>query len=533
MLRPTPLIPLLLVLVTPFAAGQTEGVPVVVDGQTVLRIRADLGGYNAERRARDIEARIVSLAESHPEETLAIELREESGLLIIRLGGRNVMAVSEADARAEGLPQRQLAQAHAERIREAVLNYRRLHSWTSIALGVLKAFAAWALFVLAVFGIKRASDWLRAHVEQWFSQAAMRRGARGLILTIWERLTLLALMLLRVVVAVFLLVQFSVLLTYTFSLFPATQGISVSVLDSLLRALGQVTEAVIDYMPRGLFVAVVLFLAYYAEQLMRVAFLALERGDLVLAKIPPDMARITFQLSRAALIIFVLVIIFPYLPGGQSDAFKGVSIFLGVLLSLGSSSAISNILAGVVLTYMRPYKIGDFVKIADQVGNVLEKGLLVTRLRTNKNVEVTIPNSAILGTQILNYSAMAKGQGLILHSTVTIGYDVPWRQVHELLIEAALATEGVLPEPRPFVLQTALNDFHISYEINAHTNRPNEMMRVYSALHANIQESFNRAGVEIMSPTFLALRDGNTVTIPPAHLPQDYQPPAFRFKQQG
>jgi small-conductance mechanosensitive channel len=305
------------------------------------------------------------------------------------------------------------------------------------------------------------------------------------------------------------------------------------VLDSLLRALGQVTEAVIDYMPRGLFVAVVLFLAYYAEQLMRVAFLALERGDLVLAKIPPDMARITFQLSRAALIIFVLVIIFPYLPGGQSDAFKGVSIFLGVLLSLGSSSAISNILAGVVLTYMRPYKIGDFVKIADQVGNVLEKGLLVTRLRTNKNVEVTIPNSAILGTQILNYSAMATGQGLILHSTVTIGYDVPWRQVHELLIEAALATEGVLPEPRPFVLQTALNDFHISYEINAHTNRPNEMMRVYSALHANIQESFNRAGVEIMSPTFLALRDGNTVTIPPAHLPQDYQPPAFRFKQQG
>jgi small-conductance mechanosensitive channel len=229
-------------------------------------------------------------------------------------------------------------------------------------------------------------------------------------------------------------------------------------------------------------------------------------------------------------VVFAMVVVFPYLPGGQSEAFKGVSIFLGVLLSLGSSSAVSNVLAGLVLTYMRPFHTGDRVKIADCAGDVLEKTLLVTRIRTIKNVEVVIPNAAILGTQILNYSALARSRGLILNTTVTIGYDAPWRTVHNLLIRAALRTEGVLTDPMPFVLETSLNDFHISYELNSYTDRANEMQDIYSRLHAAIQDSFNEAGVEIMSPTFYALRDGNSVTIPADHRPVDYETPAFRIK---
>jgi small-conductance mechanosensitive channel len=227
-------------------------------------------------------------------------------------------------------------------------------------------------------------------------------------------------------------------------------------------------------------------------------------------------------------VIFALVVAFPYLPGGKSDAFKGVSIFIGVLLSLGSGSAMGNIVSGVVLTYMRPFRVGDRVQIADTIGDIIDKSLLVTRLRTIKNVEVTIPNSAILNGQVINYSAMAQTPGLILHTTVTIGYDAPWRTVHELMSSAALATEGILSEPRPFVLQTALNDFNVSYEINAYTHRPNEMTRLYSALHANIQEKFNAAGVEIMSPNYLALRDGNTVTLPEDQRPTGYRVPSFR-----
>lgn len=205
-----------------------------------------------------------------------------------------------------------------------------------------------------------------------------------------------------------------------------------------------------------------------------------------------------------------------------------MSIFLGVLISIGSGSSVGNVLAGITLTYMRPYRVGDRVQFGDTIGDVLEKSLLVTRLRTIKNVEVVIPNSTILGGMIQNFSAMARNRGLILHTTATIGYDVPWRQVHELLIRAAQNTEGILLEPVPFVLQTALNDFNISYQLNAFTDRPNEFEFIYSRLHQNIQDSFNKAGVEIMSPNYLALRDGNTVTTPEADRPPHYQPPSFR-----
>jgi small-conductance mechanosensitive channel len=242
------------------------------------------------------------------------------------------------------------------------------------------------------------------------------------------------------------------------------------------------------------------------------------------------MAKPTYQLTRLIVALFALVVVFPYLPGGRSEALKGVSIFLGLLLSLGSSSAVSNVLAGLVLTYMRPFRTGDRVKIADTTGDVLEKTLLVTRVHTIKNVEVVIPNSSILSNQILNYSALARTRGLILNTTVTIGYDAPWKMVHELLVHAALSADGILADPVPFVLETSLNDFHISYELNAYTDRANDIQNIYSHLHEAIQDSFNKSGVEIMSPTFYALRDGNAVTIPESRRPADYQAPAFRVR---
>ena len=173
---------------------------------------------------------------------------------------------------------------------------------------------------------------------------------------------------------------------------------------------------------------------------------------------------------------------------------------------------------------------GDRVKIADTIGDIIEKSILVTRVRTIKNVEIIIPNSMILNSHIMNYSAQAKGAGLILNTSVTIGYDAPWRTVHELLISAALKTSGVLAQPKPFVLQTALNDFNVSYQINAYTDRPNDMFQIYSDLHQNIQDEFNRGGVEIMSPNYFALRDGNTVTIPEENRPEGYDAPNFRVK---
>ena len=188
-----------------------------------------------------------------------------------------------------------------------------------------------------------------------------------------------------------------------------------------------------------------------------------------------------------------------------------------------------NIIGGIVITYMRPFIIGDRVKIADTIGDITEKTLLVTRIRTIKNVDITIPNAMVLGSHIINYSTSAKNKGLILHTTVTIGYDAPWRKVHELLKAAAAATENVLTEPAPFILQTALDDFYVHYELNAYTDKPNIMANIYSNLHQNIQDKFNEGGVEIMSSHYSTIRDGNQVTIPKDYLPKEYKVPAFRL----
>jgi small-conductance mechanosensitive channel len=237
--------------------------------------------------------------------------------------------------------------------------------------------------------------------------------------------------------------------------------------------------------------------------LLRAFFQAIQRGRLTFAGFDPDWALPAYKIARTAFIAFTVVVAYPYIPGSESPAFKGVSLFLGVVFSIGSSSSIANIVAGYMVIFRRAYKVGDRVKIGEQLGDVVELRLQATHLRTIKNEEIIVPNSLVLNTQVTNYSSLARKGGLILHTMVTIGYDAPWRQVHALLLLAAERTEGLLRKPMPFVLQTALNDFYVSYELNAYTDRPQEMVQIYSELHRNIQDAFNEHGVQIMSPHYL------------------------------
>ncbi|HEY9643905.1 MAG TPA: mechanosensitive ion channel family protein, partial [Coleofasciculaceae cyanobacterium] len=211
-------------------------------------------------------------------------------------------------------------------------------------------------------------------------------------------------------------------------------------------------------------------------------------------------------------------------------AFQGISIFLGALFTLGSSSAIANMISGVILIYTRAFRIGDRVQINDAIGDVVEKSLFVTRIRTPKNVAITIPNATVLSSNVINFSALIRDAGghLLLHTTVTLGYDTPWRSIHQVLIKAATSTAKILLEPSPFVLQTSLNDYHVSYELNAYTDRPDLMPSIYSELHQNIQDCCNEAGIEILSPGFSAIRDGNHSTIPSDYLPESYASPQFQ-----
>lgn len=318
-------------------------------------------------------------------------------------------------------------------------------------------------------------------------------------------------------------------ITLLFSFFEFTERWAGTLLGYILRPLNTVLSAFINFIPNLFFILVIVLVTRYAVKMIHLIFAEVERGKIELPGFHKEWAEPTYKIVRFLVIAFAAVMIFPYLPGSDSPAFKGISVFLGILFSLGSAGAISNIVSGVVLTYMRAFHLGDRVKIADTMGDVVEKTLLVTRVRTSKNVDISIPNAMVLGSHIINFSALARESGLILHTTVTIGYDVPWRKVHELLIAAARSTQDILAEPAPFVLQPSLDDFYVSYELNAYTNKPNNMAGIYSELHQNIQDRFNEAGVEIMSPHYSAIRDGNQTTVPEAHLPETYAPPAFRI----
>jgi small-conductance mechanosensitive channel len=297
--------------------------------------------------------------------------------------------------------------------------------------------------------------------------------------------------------------------------------------------LTAIEKAILTHIPNVVFIVIIVIIVRYILKLMKYFFQAVEKGNITFSGFYPEWSKPTYKILSYLVIAFFVVVAYPYIPGSDSQAFKGISIFVGVLFSLGSQSAVSNMIAGFALTYRRAFKVGDRVKIADFTGDVVETRVQVTTLRTIKNEDIVVPNSLIMSSHVINYSTEAREKGLILHTTVTIGYDAPWRRVHELLIKAAERTEGVLREPPPFVLQTALNDFYVSYELNAYTDNPQEMVQTYSLLHQNIQDAFNEGGVEIMSPHYTQLRDGNKVTIPESYLPKDYVPGALRVVQAG
>ena len=329
------------------------------------------------------------------------------------------------------------------------------------------------------------------------------------------------------------LVTLYIFIPLILSFFPQTRGLASEYLGYFVAPLYRLFHGMISFIPNLIFIALVVVTVRYLVKLLRAIFREIKKGTITFAGFHQDWAEPTFKLLRVLIVILAVVLVSPFLPGFGSPAFQGISIFFGVLLSLGSTAAIANIVAGVAITYMRPFNIGDRVRIADTMGDVVEKTLLITRVRTIKNVEVTIPNSMVLGSHMINLSALAQQAGFILHTAVTIGYDAPWRKVHDLLITAARATRDLLADPAPFVLQTGLNDFAVSYELNAYTTNVKDLLPILSELHENIQDRFNEAGVEIMSPTYSALRDGNHVIIPEDYLPKTAPVKGFRILPNG
>jgi small-conductance mechanosensitive channel len=512
-------------------ADKTPPAPVLVGDDPVIWILAGAGPYAPALRADRITGRIAGIVRDRSLKDLTVTVTEAGGASELRVGTHLVMAVTQGDAAVLGVSRASLAQQFAAELQAAMHKERGRYAPGTLVKSGIYALVATIVFVAAVWvtmrltrslkgmmlrGIEARSESLRAIQEEVLSDGRIGRG-----LTAATRFV-------RLVVVVLLL---DLYLTYVLGLFPWTSGFARKLLPLVITPVMAVVRAFVGYLPNLFFVIVIAAVFYGLIKLVGLFFRQIELGRLVFPNFPAEWADPTNKIVRVLLIAFGLVVAFPYLPASDSPAFAGVSVFIGVLFSLASSSALSNMIAGIVLTYTSAFRVGERVKVGDAFGDIIETSLLVTRVRTIKNENITIPNGIVLGSAVTNYSRAARTLGLILHTSVTIGYDAPWRKIHDLLLEAARGTPGILDEPHPFVWQTALNDFYVTYEINAYTDQPNHMIDIYAALHARIQDTFYAAGVEIMSPHFTAVRDGNTIAIPETSRPADYQAPSFRVSQ--
>ncbi|MGV8879741.1 MAG: mechanosensitive ion channel family protein [Sphingobacteriaceae bacterium] len=505
-----------------------NGVPVVYREDTLFNIYGRQGSFSAGDRAEAVSKR-MSVLEDDPLfqiDSIKIITSEQTTDLVFKRA--LLISVSQEDALWKETTREKLAAEMREQIGKAVTDYQRETSWQVLIKEVLLSLLVILVVVLLIKGINRLFGWFGLRVQQ--HQGRFKDGIRIRdyeLLNAERQLYFISTAITFLKWAVIILVVY-LALPVLFGIFPFTRDISVNLLGYIITPLKKISLSVWNYIPNMITILVLIIVFRYVLRFMHFIKTEVERGKLHIPGFYADWANPTFQISRALLLAFMLVVIFPYLPGHDSDIFKGVSVFMGVLFTFGSAGALSNVVAGLVLTYMRAFKIGDRVKIGEVTGDVMEKTLLVTRVRTIQNEIISIPNSTVMGNHTTNYSEEAVGNGLIIHTTVTIGYDVPWRQVHQLLIDAALESQMVEQEPKPYVYQTSLDDYYVSYRINAHTKQPNRQAAIYSSLHSNIQDHFNNAGVEIMSPHYKALRDGNATTVPLDYLPGEYKAPAFR-----
>jgi small-conductance mechanosensitive channel len=512
------------------AVPDEEAIPsgeVVIDGNPILKVYEPVATLTPGARAQGIEMRIIAFArDSIPSESIRLQPRD--AWIEIVAGNTMIMAITDGDARATGKTRLQLALEDAQNIRQAVEAYRYNHSWRMILRGILKTALVTLILVVALWLVRRLRLLFRSRIERQIHISANleKKSAWHLSVAYLGPVMLAVGTILRWVLILALLEAY---LTVTLGFYPSTREISLTTAGWVFSQLESLAKSGLDYLPNLVIIAVIVLVTSYLIRLIRLVFNQISKGDLKIPGFYPDWAKPTDKLIRALVLVLALIVVFPYLPGAKSPAFRGISIFLGVLLSLGSSSAVANTIAGVILTYMRSFLPGDWVQIGDNMGEVVERTLLVTRILTPKAEVITIPNSTVMGGAVKNYSTEAKKSGVIFYTSVSISFDAPWRTVHQLLISAALATKHVLRQPAPFVLQRSLDDFYVTYELNAYTNTPREVLNIYSDLHQNIQDKFNEAGLEICSPHFAALRDGNSIATPEQYIAPDYKPSGFRL----
>ncbi len=493
---------------------ETRGA-VVLDDDTLFHLYDNINGINARERASLVNLRLQALVRNDDYAADSFRVRADSAFATIFYRNKLMVNITATDANWYGSTAGEIAEQWAETLRVKCTSVSSALDIKAIIIQIVMAILAVLISALIIKYVNRLFRVIKIRIQKWKGTVL-----KGVVFRSYEMLNadrqvsilLLLTNLLRIFTLVFI---FYLTLPVVLKIFPWTEGIADMLFGFVLNPLKRIVMNIVGYIPNLFTILVIFFVIRYITKGVRFLADEIRHEKLKIQGFFPDWAVPTARIINFVLYAFMLVLIWPYLPGSDSPIFKGVSVFLGLLISIGSSSAISNIVAGLVITYMRPFQVGDRVRIGEVNGDVIQKNLLVTRVKTIKNEIITVPNSNILNNSSINYSISSESsQGLIINTSVTIGYDVPWRKVHRLLIEAAERTPLILEQPRPFVLQTSLDDFYVSYQINAYTHSPEKQAVIYSDLHALIQDGFANEGVEIMSPHYRAERPGPN-TIPP------------------
>ena len=485
----------------------TKGIPVVAEGDTLFYLFTKRGGYTPQQRAQMTGAAIEEIGKRFNLRPDSVSIDHSDIVSDLMYGNKVLLSLTDQDALWEGVSRDSLAKERRQNVITKLHEMKAEHSIWRMAKRIL-------YFLLVIVGqylLFRLTNWAFRKLKVTKIKPVSIQGYE--LLDAQKQANLLVFL---AGIGRYILMGIQLLITVPliFIIFPQTEGLAYRLLGYIWNPIRKIFVDIIDYVPNLFTIVVIWYAVKYLVRMVLYLAREIEAGRLKFNGFYPDWAMPTFHIVRFLLYAFMIAMIYPYLPGSDSGVFQGISVFVGLIVSLGSSTVIGNIIAGLVITYMRPFKMGDRIKLNDTTGDIIEKTPLVTRIRTPKNEVVTVPNSFIMSSHTVNYSTSAREYGLIIHSEVSIGYDVPWRQVNQILIDAALNTPGVVDDPRPFVLETSLSDWYPVYQINAYIKEAHKMSQIYSDLHQTIQDKFNEAGIEIMSPHYMAVRDGNATTTP-------------------
>jgi small-conductance mechanosensitive channel len=509
--RPGAILGLVCALMAPIAALSQEtpvqpaGTPppalLTIFNRPIVVLRAPLFGRSPAERVTAIEQRFSELVAQDRAKNLSTRQTAEG--TVVDLDGELLMSITQGDVDPfSGETLEELVQRTAHRLQVALDSMQQQHSVRFILRACASAFVATVVYVGVIWSGRRIKIWLWTLIGVWRRAVSKRLGGTGK--SVVPQLQVLYQWTVRIVFWFLVIAATDIWLTFCLHQFPYTAPWGEVLGHHLITLLRNLGLGVIAQLPNLLVAVVIVVVTRLLAKLVRMFFANVRDEKIKIAWLDPDSARPTGRIVVMILWAFALVMMYPYLPGSGSAAFKGVGVFIGLLVSLGGTGLISQVMGGFVLMYTRSIKVGEYVRMGEHEGTVETIGFLSTRLRTRRNEIINIPNAILMATTTMNYSRLAHTEGVMASTTVTIGYDAPWRQVHAMLLRAAEKTAGLKKPPEPFVWQRALSDFYVEYELNVALADPEQRLPVLSELCANIQDEFNEHGVQILSPHFMA-----------------------------